>query len=130
MNALFQLAYLCLDACSSVHGNYVYVGDILRKILQVVGNLQAQLTRRREHYGLSLLYTCVYALQQRNAEGGCLACSCLRKCNHIVTRSEQIRDNFFLYGHRMFETHLFNGAANLLVHAEFFKCLHYFLSDN
>ena len=87
VHTLLQLAYLRLDACPSIHRYDVNVGDILRKVLQVVGNLQAQLARRREHNGLSLLYSRVNALQQGYAEGGGLARSCLRQCNDIVTCS-------------------------------------------
>ena len=114
---------LCLDRCSAVDGHDVHAVDILGKSVEIVGNLQAQLTCGTEDEGLGRFVGGVGLLQYGDAVSGGLACSCLCQCNDIVAVTEQIRDYFFLYGHGLLKAQLFDGAANLFADAQFFKCL-------
>jgi len=95
--------------------------------VEVVGNLHAELARRTQNDGLCCTVLCIDLLQQRQSEGCRFARTCLCKCDDIILIAQQIRDYFFLNRHRMFETQLFNGAANRFADAQFFKCFQFFL---
>ena len=123
LHAVAQGMDLCLDRCSAVDGHNVHAVDILGKSVEIVGNLQAQLTCGAEDEGLSRFVGGVGLLQHGDAVGGCLACSCLCQCYDIVAVTEQIRDYFFLYGHGLLKAQLFDGAANRFADTQFFKCL-------
>lgn len=61
------------------------------------------------------------ALEQRQSEGGCFARTGLGKGYYIVGISQQAGNDTFLYWHRGFETHLFDGSAQRLIDPYFFK---------
>ena len=76
--AVAEVAYLLFYACAAIDGDDMHVGDVLRKGVDVVANLQAELTGGAQHYRLEVLLLVVHTLEERYAEGGGLAGSCLR----------------------------------------------------
>ena len=74
-----QGAYLLLDAGTAIDGYHVHTFHIFREVADVVGYLQTQFARRTEHQCLCLSAVGVEPLQQRNAEGRCLARTRLRQ---------------------------------------------------
>ena len=112
--AVAQRPYLLLDAGAAVDSGDVHVGNILRELLEVVADLQAQLAGRTQDDGLSLVARRVDALKEWNAEGGCLSRSCLRQGYDVVAITQEIGDYFFLYWHWLFEAKLFNGLSDWL----------------
>ena len=104
VNALLQRTDLRHDIGAAIYRHHMYSLDIFGKILQVVGNLQAEFSRWTKHNGLRLMRAHVDALQERNAEGGRLASTCLCQCYNVVSCSQQVGNHFLLHGHRLFET--------------------------
>ncbi len=118
-----QLVDLSHDGRASIHGYDVHVRDVLGKRVEVVCNLQAQLTRWAQDESLRVSCIGVGSLQHGNAVRGGLASASLRQRDHVVVLTQQIRNDFLLDGHRLLESKFFNGVADRLAHAQFFKCL-------
>ena len=112
-----QGSYLVLYGSSSIHSHDVHSLHVFREVFQVVGNLQAQLSRRTEHQRLCLTTLRVELLQHWNTERGSLARTGLSQCDHVVSVAKQIRDDFLLYGHWALETQFLDGVANLFADA-------------
>ena len=123
LHAMPERAYLRLYRRTTIHGSDMQAVYVFGKVVEIICNLQAQLTSRAEHQCLRHLVLRVYLLQRRNAVGGCLARSCLRESYHVVAVTKQIGYNLLLNRHGLFKSQFLNGAANLLANAQFFKCL-------
>ena len=124
LHALLQRTHLRLDGSTAIDRLHVDAVHVLRKVTQIVGYLQAQLSGRTEHQRLGGAARQVDALQQRDAECRRLARTRLGKGYHVASHSQQIRNYRLLYRHGLYKSHLFNGAANLFADAQFIKCLH------
>ena len=120
-----QRTDLRLDRRTAIHRHHIDTFYILAEIVQVIGDLQAQLARRTEHKCLCGPVRRVYPLQDGNTKRRCLARTGLCQCDNIVSVAKQIRDNLLLNGHRLFKTEFLDSAANILAHAQFFKCLQF-----
>ena len=96
-----HLRYYIGTAIDSLNMN---AWQVLGKVLHITGNLQAELPRRAEHYGLGILTRGIDALQQRYAECRSLTGSCLCQCNDIVPVSQQIWYHFLLYRHWLYKS--------------------------
>ena len=123
LHALVQGVDLVHYRGAAVDGHDAHALHVAGKVFQVVGYLQAQLARGTQDDGLRHLAVHVYLLQEGDAEGGGLARACLRQGYHVVAFAKQIGYYLFLNGHGMLESHFRDGAAYLLYHAQFFKCL-------
>ena len=102
--------------------------DVLGKAVQIVCYLEAELTCRTEDDSLCLLAVGISFLDNRNTVRCSLTRTGLRQRNHVVLITKQIWDYFFLNWHWILKSKLFDGTANLLAHAQFFKCLQIFLT--
>ena len=111
------------DTCSAIYSGYVHALDVLGKTVKVVGYLQAEFSRGAEDDGLRVLTVGVGLLEQGQSVGSRLSCSSLSQGYHIVLITKQIGYYLFLDWHRMLKAQFFDGAANVLAHAQFFKCL-------
>ena len=85
--------------------------------------LQAEFSRGAKDDGLRVLTVGVGLLEQGQSVGSRLSCSSLSQGYHIVLITKQIGYYLFLDWHRMLKAQFFDGAANVLAHAQFFKCL-------
>ena len=112
VHALAQGTHLRLYGCTAVDGLHVHALHVLREVAQVVGNLQTELARGTQHQHLRIASLCVEALQQRDAECGRLAGSCLCQCYHVFLALQEKRNHRFLHGHGAHEAQLFNGAPD------------------
>ena len=63
----------------------------------------------------------VDALEEWQAEGCCLAGAGLCEGYDVVGVAEEAGDYSFLYGHGVFKSHLFDGAAKGFADPYFFK---------
>ena len=124
MHPVFQRAYLALDGRTAVHRQHLQSVHILRIVIQVSCNLQAQLSRRAEYQGLGTIVPDIGLLDQRQPERRGLARSRLRQRHHVVAVFQKVGYDLLLHRHGVGVPHLFNRTAYLLRHAEFFKCLH------
>ena len=127
---LAQCPHLRLDGRSAVDRLYVQPVDIAAEVAQVVGYLQAQLARRREHQRLCVAVAQVESHQQRQSERRRLSRSRLCQCYHVASVLQQVGNDGLLYRHGLYKSHLANGAANLLADAQFFKTLHHVCKDS
>ena len=130
LHAVAQGAYLRLDGRAAIYRHDMYSGHILGKVVEVVGYLEAQLTRGAQDERLRLLACRVDALEHGNTEGSRLAGAGLCQGYHVVAVAQEIRDYFFLDRHGMLKSKFTDGAANVLAHAQFFKCLQCFFPIN
>ena len=83
IHAMLQGAYLRLDACSAIHCQHADVGQIMRKVVQILGYLDTQLAGGSQYQGPHLLPVTLMALgcqqmEQGKAIGRGLSRSCLR----------------------------------------------------
>lgn len=60
-------------------------------------------------------------LEQWQSEGCSLACAGLGECYYVVGVAKEPWDYALLYGHGVFKTHFFDGAAQGLADSDFFK---------
>ena len=104
LHTLAQSLHLRYYIGTAIYSLNMNAWQILGKVLHITGNLQAELTRRAEHYGLGILTRGIDALQQRYAEGRSLTGSCLCQCNDIVPVSQQIWYHFLLYRHWLYKS--------------------------
>ena len=123
LRAMTQLVDLRADRRAPIHGDDVHVRDVLGKRVEVIGNLQTQLACWTEDQRLCVFRRGIGALKHRDTVGCRLTGAGLCQGYDVVVLSKQIRDYFLLYGHGLLEPKLFNGAADRLAHAQFFKCL-------
>ena len=123
LHATTQGADLALDARTAIDGQHVEAVNVAGVLLEVVGNLEAELAGGTEDHGLRGAALGVDLLEDGQTEGRRLARTCLCQGNDIVAHTEEVGDYFFLYGHRIDIPHFADGAANLFADAQFFKCL-------
>ena len=120
--AFAQTAYLALNARAAIDGQNLEAVNVAGIVFEVAGNLQTEFAGRTEDDGLCVMVGRVYLLQNRQAVCSRLARSGLSQGNHVVTDTQEIRDNFLLHRHRIFVAHFGYGASNVFRHAQFFKC--------
>ena len=120
----FQGAYLALDARSAVDGEYLQSFDVGRVVVEVSGDLQAELAGGAENEGLGGIGRQVGLLNDGQAEGGGFSGTCLCEGNDVGFLVEQQRYYLFLYGHGVLISQFGNGFENFGTHAQFFKSLH------
>ena len=128
LHTMLQGANLASDVGTAINSGNMQTVDVLGKTVQIVCYLEAELTSRTEDDSLCLLVAGISFLDYRNAVRCSLTRTGLRQRNHVVLITKQIWDNFFLNWHWIFKSKLFDGTANLLAHAQFFKCLQIFLT--
>ena len=143
MHTAFQLANLRADARSAIHRQDGHATQVLGIILQVGGNLEAQLTRRRQYKclwlrsilgvypftGLPVFLNLelaidrhdVHTLQEGQSKSRGLTCSSLRQSHQVATLLQNHRNRLCLYRHRLLIPHLFDGTQQFGHHAQFFK---------
>ena len=123
-----QGPYLRLYVGAAIHGQHPQLGQVFRKTLQVVGNLQAQFTRGAQHQRLDArLCIVLQPLQHGQAIGSRLPGSCLGQRYEVGLRllfREQPWNHFLLYGHRMLISLLPNGLQQLVAQAQILECFH------
>ena len=88
---------------------------------EAASDLEAQLARRGEDESRWPPVVGVDALEQGESEGCCLACASLCECYYVVGVAKEPRDDALLYGHGVFKSHFFDGAAQGLADSDFFK---------
>ena len=84
LHTLAQCTNLLLDRRTTINGLDMDVVHIFREVAQVVGNLQAQLSSRRQDECLRLLSCHINTLQYGNTKCRRLTCTRLGQCNHVV----------------------------------------------
>lgn len=84
LHALLQLADLRHDVGTAVDGHDMKAMDILGKSVEIIGDLQTELTRGREDDGLRRLRLSIGLLQHGEAISGRLARTGLRQCDDII----------------------------------------------
>ena len=124
VHAFFQGAYLALDARTSVDGEHFQPLDVCRVVVEVTGDLQAELAGGAENEGLGREGREVGLLYDGQPEGGCLAGACLGEGYDVGFLVEQERYDLFLHGHGLFISELGNGFENFGANAQFFESLH------
>ena len=128
LHTMLQGANLASDVGTAINSDNMQTVDVLGKTVQIVCYLETELTCRTEDDSLCLLAAGISFLDNRNTVRCSLTRTGLRQRNHVVLITKQIWDNFFLNWHWILKSKLFNGTANLLAHAQFFKCLQIFLT--
>ena len=128
LHTMLQGANLASDVGTAINCGNMQTVDVLGKTVQIVCYLEAELTCRTEDDSLCLLAAGISFLDNRNTVRCSLTRTGLRQRNHVVLITKQIWDYFFLNWHWIFKSKLFDGTANLLAHAQFFKCLQIFLT--
>ena len=128
LHTMLQGANLASDVGTAINCGNMQTVDVLGKTVQIVCYLEAELTCRTEDDSLCLLATGISLLDNRNTVRCSLTRTGLRQRNHVVLITKQIWDYFFLNWHWILKSKLFDGTANLLAHAQFFKCLQIFLT--
>ena len=128
LHTMLQGANLASDVGTAINSGNMQTVDVLGKTVQIVCYLETELTCRTEDDSLCLLAAGISFLDNRNTVRCSLTRTGLRQRNHVVLITKQIWDNFFLNWHWIFKSKLFDGTANLLAHAQFFKCLQIFLT--
>ena len=128
LHTMLQGANLASDVSTAINSGNMQTVDVLGKTVQIVCYLEAELTCRTEDDSLCLLAAGISFLDNRNTVRCSLTRTGLRQRNHVVLITKQIWDYFFLNWHWILKSKLFNGTANLLAHAQFFKCLQIFLT--
>ena len=122
LDAAAQGADLALDGRAAVDGEHLQVRGIFGHVLEVGGNLEAELAGGGEDECLGHTALSVNALYDGEAEGGCLARAGLRQSHDIVALgAQQQRDNLLLHGHGVLETKFLDGAEQVVSHAKVFK---------
>ena len=117
LHALLQRPHLRLDGRTAIDGFHMNAVHVLRKVTDVISDLQAQLPRRREHQCLRLTAARIDTLQQRNAEGGCLARSRLRQGYHVLLSFHQQRYHRLLHWHRTHKSQFLDSAPDGRIHS-------------
>ena len=110
LHALLQGTHLRLDGSTAVDGLHMDAVEVFAKVAQVVGNLQAQLTRGTQHQRLGVTFSGVNPLQQGNAEGCRLARTRLSQGDGVAPPFHQQGNDSFLYRHGSGKAKFFNGA--------------------
>ena len=128
LHTMLQGANLASDVGTAINCGNMQSVDVLGKAVQIVCYLKAELTCRTEDDSLCLLAAGISFLDNRNTVRCSLTRTGLRQRNHVVLITKQIWDYFFLNWHWILKSKLFDGTANLLAHAQFFKCLQIFLT--
>ena len=128
LHTMLQGANLASDVGTAINSGNMQTVDVLGKTVQIVCYLEAELTCRTEDDSLCLLAAGISLLDYRNTVRCSLTRTGLRQRNHVVLITKQIWDYFFLNWHWILKSKLFDGTANLLAHAQFFKCLQIFLT--
>ena len=128
LHTMLQGANLASDVGTAINSGNMQTVDVLGKTVQIVCYLEAELTCRTEDDSLCLLAAGIGFLDNRNTVRCSLTRTGLRQRNHVVLITKQIWDYFFLNWHWILKSKLFDGTANLLAHAQFFKCLQIFLT--
>ena len=128
LHTMLQGANLASDVSTAINSGNMQTVDVLGKAVQIVCYLEAELTCRTEDDSLCLLAAGISFLDNRNTVRCSLTRTGLRQRNHVVLITKQIWDYFFLNWHWILKSKLFDGTANLLAHAQFFKCLQIFLT--
>ena len=128
LHTMLQGANLASDVGTAINSDNMQTVDVLGKTVQIVCYLEAELTCRTEDDSLCLLAAGISFLDNRNTVRCSLTRTGLRQRNHVVLITKQIWDYFFLNWHWILKSKLFDGTANLLAHAQFFKCLQIFLT--
>ena len=128
LHTMLQGANLASDVGTAINSGNMQTVDVLGKTVQIVCYLEAELTCRTEDDSLCLLAAGISFLDNRNTVRCSLTRTGLRQRNHVVLITKQIWDYFFLNWHWILKSKLFDGTANLLAHAQFFKCLQIFLT--
>ena len=106
LHSFAQGAYLALDAGTAVDSQHMQAVDVARVLLQVAGNLQAELARGAQDNGLCGAVGWVYFLQHGQTEGRRLARSRLGQGDNVVAHTQEVGNHFFLHGHRVLVAHL------------------------
>ena len=122
LHAALEGADLRVERRAAVDSQHVQSLDVARIVFEVLADLEAQFAGGTEDNGLRALVLGIYFLQNGQAVGGRFSRAGLRQRNDIVSFAKQIRDYFFLHGHRVFIAHFCNGAEQVFRDAEFFKC--------
>ena len=128
LHTMLQGANLASDVGTAINCGNMQTVDVLGKTVQIVCYLEAELTCRTEDDSLCLLAAGISFLDNRNTVRCSLTRTGLRQRNDVVLITKQIWDYFFLNWHWILKSKLFDGTANLLAHAQFFKCLQIFLT--
>ena len=117
VHALLQRPHLRFYRGTAVDRLHMHALHILGEVADVVGDLQTEFTRRRQHQRLRGAVRRVDAHQQRDAESGCLARTRLGKGYHVVLVPQQIGNHLLLHRHGLHKSQLFNGLTNLFADA-------------
>jgi len=92
-----DIADLVTDAGAAVYRNDAGTFQVARETLQVLADLHAQLTRRRQDQTLDRAVLGVQEFQHGQSERGGLAGSRLGQCHHILLALQQQGYGLFLY---------------------------------
>ena len=94
-----NLVQLAFYAGATVNGANPQIGNILGKILQILGYLHAEFPCRTQHQGFDSLVLGIALFNQGKAEGRCLSCPGLGQGDHIGLCSQKYGQDLSLYRH-------------------------------
>ena len=117
VHTLLQGSHLRFYRSSAIDGLHMHAFHILRKVTDVIRDLQTQLSCRTQHQGLRLSARGINPFQQWDTECRRLARSRLGKRYHVVLVLQEIRYHSLLHRHRLHKPQLFDGLADLSTHA-------------
>ena len=114
IGAAFQLMYLLFHACAAVYCRAFYAFLEFCKLSDLFIGLHRQFPRRAQDKYSGRPSVCVgYAFHGRDAEGSCLACSCVGT-SHNIASFQQKGNALLLYLRHFRITQLVNGTEKLL----------------
>ena len=83
LHTFLQGTHLGLNGSTTIDSFHMHTIDVLGKIADVIGDLQAQLSCGREYQSLGVPEGIINPLQQWDTKGGGLTCTRLGQGNHI-----------------------------------------------
>ena len=106
---LLQLGDLGGDVGAAIHRNRAQPLLVLRKLLELLGDLLTQLTGGRQHQGLNVVPLGVEVVEEWQAKGGGLTGACLGQTNEIAITLQQQGNRLGLDVGGRLEPHLGDG---------------------
>ena len=125
LHTLFQRTDLRFDIGPAIDRQYTHAGQIFGIVLQIVGNLQTKFTGRTQNQRLCLVTGGIYFLQNGKPVSGSFSRTCLCQRYYIVIHSQQVRNHFLLYRHRVLIPHFLDSLSDFLGNPKLFKCFQY-----
>ena len=123
--ALPQRTDLRFDVRTAVHRQYAHTGQVFGVVLQIIRYLQTKFSGGTQDESLRHIARGIHFLQDGQTVSCCFSGTGLCQRHNVVIHSQQVRNHFLLYRHRVFIPHFLNSLSDFRRNTKLLKSFQY-----